>query len=356
MSQMQTTPESPAEATQQPSSPPPPSAPPAPEPAPVVAPTPPGRVRRFFGFFWCGHAVAAARAEISAKSRARVKLEQHAQAAAELGDRTLRPVDPLRAGSGDLLASLLYAESVRATLAALGSSLDRFDSEPELRAELERLLPERVEWPRLRQLVEQSSRLDELGSEPTVQSREARALAAVAHALIARARAPERSAHRALVQRFVLFGSSVLVFSLLVIFGIQLGIRMSLGPDLSVGKAWRASSSYAGFSPATGECDGRKTKIFFHTAEEVQPWVEYDLASPTTIRRVDVRNRTDCCPDRAFPLALEVSRDGQQWQELARRDTQSYKWTIKLAPTEARYVRLKALKRTFLHLEAIEIR
>ena len=56
------------------------------------------------------------------------------------------------------------------------------------------------------------------------------------------------------------------------------------------------------------------------------------------------------------PNAIEGSLDGEEWQELGRRKEPFSKWTLEFSPTSVRYVRVKALKRTFLHLESLEVR
>ena len=82
---------------------------------------------------------------------------------------------------------------------------------------------------------------------------------------------------------------------------------------------------------------------------EPMRWSREQLSTKSTQRR-------DCCRDRAFPLAIEGSLDREKWQELGRQTEPFSKWTLELQPTEVRYVRAKALKRTVLHLEGFEVR
>jgi hypothetical protein len=126
-------------------------------------------------------------------------------------------------------------------------------------------------------------------------------------------------------------------------------------PDLAAKKPWRASSKYAECHPERFDCGGAKTGIFFHTNLENGPWVEIDLLAPTTFSSVSVRNRTDCCQERAVPLILEASDDRTTWRELARHETVFSKWTPKFASTTARYVRLRVPRQSFLHLDAFNI-
>ena len=98
-----------------------------------------------------------------------------------------------------------------------------------------------------------------------------------------------------------------------------------------------------------------RTSIFFHTREEEQPWVEMDLDAPTKFSSVSVRNRTDSLQERAVPLVLEVSDDRQSWRQLAQRQDFFNVWTPSFDAVSARYVRLRATRKTFLHLEAVQV-
>jgi hypothetical protein len=313
-------------------------------------------VGRFFGWFWQRDTIRESQKQVAAKSHRRTKLEQYAMTSAEAGDRALHPVTPLRSGSGEVVSALLHKESIRATLLALGSSVGGLAEDEALRAEVTRALPQSVSFERLCELVIERSNIDEVEGNLRVRSAEAEALAGAARALLEVARTPERRLQQAFARRFLRTSVTVLLLVLAVILGAEAGARVARGPNLAEGKPWRASSTYRGFSAEAGICDGNKTRIFFHTNREQEPWVELDLGEPTLIERVDVRNRRDCCRDRSFPLAIEGSLDGQDWQELGRQTEPFSKWTLEFGPTKARYVRAKALKRTFLHLESVEVR
>ena len=313
-------------------------------------------VGRFFGWFWQQDTIRESQKQVAAKSHRRTKLEQYAMTSAEAGDRALHPVTPLRSGSGEVVSALLHKESIRATLLALGSSVGGLAEDEALRAEVTRALPQSVSFERLCELVIERSNIDEVEGNLRVRSAEAEALAGAARALLEVARTPERRLQQAFARRFLRTSVTVLLLVLAVILGAEAGARVARGPNLAEGKPWRASSTYRGFSAEAGICDGNKTRIFFHTNREQEPWVELDLGEPTLIERVDVRNRRDCCRDRSFPLAIEGSLDGQDWQELGRHTEPFSKWTLEFGPTKARYVRAKALKRTFLHLESVEVR
>jgi hypothetical protein len=313
-------------------------------------------MRRFFEWFSQAETIRTSQERVAAKSDHRAKLEQHARIAAEAGDALLHPVAPLRSGSGKAVSSLLHKESISTTLLALGRAPNDLVEDDALRSEVTRALPASVSFERLSELVAAPPQIDAVETKIGIRSEEAEALAGAAHALLDVALAPEHQLQRALTRRLLRISVTALLLALATVVVVEAVISIAIGPNLASGKPWRASSAYAGFSPEAGMCDGRKTRIFFHTNREQDPWVELDLGEPTLIHRVDVRNRRDCCRDRSFPLMIEGSLDGQTWHELGRQTQPFTKWTLEFEPTRARYVRAKALKRTFLHLESFEVR
>jgi hypothetical protein len=126
--------------------------------------------------------------------------------------------------------------------------------------------------------------------------------------------------------------------------------------DLARGKTWRASSELVNCRPiAKGGCAGRPS-IFFHTKEEQNPWIEYDLGVPTKLSRVIVENATDGLRERAIPLVVEISDNQKDWSEVARITRTFESWTPSFPEVSARYVRFRAARVTYLHLSQIEIR
>lgn len=121
--------------------------------------------------------------------------------------------------------------------------------------------------------------------------------------------------------------------------------------DLAAGKPWSVSSRLP--ECPLGEsrlCGGVRLNILFHTAEEPSPWFEIDLGAPTTFSHVFLRNRDDCCEDRAVPLVVEVSDDRRGWQQVARQADVFDDVLISFPPTTARYVRLRVNRSSALHL------
>jgi len=95
--------------------------------------------------------------------------------------------------------------------------------------------------------------------------------------------------------------------------------------------------------------------FFFHTQEQNQPWMEIDLGAVQRISSVKIKNRQDCCAERAVPLVLEVSKDGQKWNQLARKNEVFGTWHAKFAPVETRWVRLRVARKSMLHLQSVDI-
>ncbi len=126
--------------------------------------------------------------------------------------------------------------------------------------------------------------------------------------------------------------------------------------DLAEGKPWTTSSMIADCKPSLHECGGVVSEIFFHTNTEDSPWIRYDLGASTQVSEVFVRNRSDFGLDRAVPLVVELSDDGESFREVARRKDVFDEWTAQFKGQRARYVRLLVPRRTALHLEKVEIR
>jgi hypothetical protein len=106
-------------------------------------------------------------------------------------------------------------------------------------------------------------------------------------------------------------------------------------------------------SPAQ-QC-AQSPNFFFHTTEEANPWLEFDLGATRSISRVRIENRRDCCSDRAVPLTVEVSTDGKNWKTVARQAEDFTSWSVSFGSVEARWVRLQTHRQTYLHLAEVRI-
>ncbi len=316
--------------------------------------------RGFFEWFWRGKSLRLARAfRMRLPLLEQTRLQQ-ALRALELAERAHDPVEPLRAGSSLALSISLYREAAYFALLAQSESFNGSDlaalfatlpddllefaagGSEELRA-VKLALVERT-------FVETANLPDETLPGDAAIARD------FVRALVRRKLLPEARVGSLLLQRGVRsFGLALLTLALTV-GAVTLVQRLTTKPDLAAAKPWRASSSLDTCRPQEHYCASARTDIFFCTVEESNPWVEIDLGKPSAFSRLEVTNRSDCCPDRAAPLAIEVSLDQKTWREVARRTDTFSVWTAKFKQQNARYVRLRALRRTILHLEKIAVR
>ena len=158
---------------------------------------------------------------------------------------------------------------------------------------------------------------------------------------------PARAIECLQVQRWTRL-AAVAVIVLAAAFGLRYALR---GPNLVRARVFKTST-------ALPECTApnKCVDVFFHTQAQNEPWIDFDLGGVKTISRVDVRNRTDCCSDRAVPLIVEVSQDDKTWVQVARRDTDFSEWSATFPKQKARHVRLRVPRTTTLHLEDVSVR
>jgi len=332
----------------------------APIPPESLDPPGPGAPPRgVLEWFWRGKSLRQVRNYRESLSTVEQARLARAQVALELADRARDPIDPLRSGSSLALSISLYREAAYwallcqdesfsgQTLAELFQSLPRALFEDAIGAhklpDLELALVGRTFVETAALAAEQLPIDASLAHE-------------FVHRLLARKLQPATRTGRLLLQRAVRT-LGLLALLLIAVWGGSAAVhRATQKPDLAAGKPWRASSSLDTCKPAEHMCTSTRTDIFFHTVEEVEPWVEFDLGRPTTFSVVEVTNRSDCCTDRAVPLAIEVSSDQKTWREVSRRSDTFNEWRAKFKPQTARYVRLRSLRRTLLHLEKVAVR
>jgi hypothetical protein len=182
----------------------------------------------------------------------------------------------------------------------------------------------------------------------------ARRLAAFATNVATALEEPQHRADKLVRQRFVRVGGTLLLlFTIVVAFATDLGVSFR---DLADGKSFRASSGLGnGGCKSPAQSCPESPFFFFHTVDEDKPWIEIDLGKVTEFSELIVKNRSDCCADRAVPLIAEVSAKRSRWKTVARIDTTFDEWNPSFAPVEARYVRLKATRKTLLHLERVRV-
>jgi hypothetical protein len=150
--------------------------------------------------------------------------------------------------------------------------------------------------------------------------------------------------------------------ALLVLVGLSVCVKLQVLLDaldvgnVSRGKPWVASSTYEKSTPLSGTLGDFTAQFFFHTEYESSPWLEVDLGAPTPVRRVIAVNRKDCCSLRAVPLAIETSLDHQTWKRAALRRSDFSVWRQGIRVGPVRWVRLRVLRESNFHLEALTIR
>jgi hypothetical protein len=142
--------------------------------------------------------------------------------------------------------------------------------------------------------------------------------------------------------------AAALASSLLLLAMVLGALRAWLSRDLARTSPFTTSSSV--YDCKQGECGD----AFFHTREEDSPWIEYDLGRARAVHRVELKNRWDCCYERAVPLVVETSLDRKSWAVAARTDQAFLVWSADFAQ-QARYLRLRVDGHSSLHLQSVSI-
>jgi hypothetical protein len=307
-------------------------------------------------WFWRSNALKDAKSASTLSAPHRERLRR-ARLAAEFAGRMIDPAEPWYDGSALPLAISLYREAAYWVLLARTNSAES-PTLRELLAETE--FPAADLTPAEIALVK-----DALGEKTFVQTadeasdvlrRQAVACRTFVQALVRSELAAERRVTRVLFERVLRVGIVVVALAAAAIAinsAVQRAIR---GPDLAAGKPWRASSKAYDCKPAEMECGGVHTAIFVHTVEQDNPWVEIDLGAPKKFARVEVVNRDDCCSERAVPLVIETSNDGQEYREVARTTEPFDEWDPTFQAVTARYVRARVDRKSLLHLVRLGVR
>jgi len=339
-------------------------------------PKPDSAVKRVREWFWRGAALRETQQSFPEPSARAFALAQRARSSADLalnsadlarsaeGTRSaLTPSDPLET-LAEASTCELYRESVYWALCSLsarsddgaGTSYsdaiwDTLDEQLLLRAaKSEQRVPE------LRRSLRDGSFVYFAELPAAEQSALSQELAKLSSAMLEVLDRRTRAVQGVLLQRAARLGLLVLLVLLVGAGFIWERKTRELRNDLAQGKPWRASSKYQdlGCTSPEQECPNNPP-VFFCTLEEKEPWIEFDLGSAKEISAVQVDNRADCCSERAVPLIVEVSENHKRWRTVGRRDTDFTTWRADFQPVKARWVRLKAQRVTFLHLQRVRI-
>ncbi|HYO96953.1 MAG TPA: discoidin domain-containing protein [Polyangiaceae bacterium] len=181
-------------------------------------------------------------------------------------------------------------------------------------------------------------------------------LRASAEQLRRRSEAARAEIDRVWHERLFRPGGALVVLLLLAALAVFQAARAREGRELLRQARWEASSVGEGLgcqSPAQ-QCE-TSPEFFVHTQDEAEPWVRFDLGTPRTFSELEVRNRADCCTERAVPLIFEVSDNQQSWREVLRREDDFSLWKASFPKVTARFVRLRVGRTTNLHLKAVRL-
>ena len=304
-------------------------------------------------FLFRSAALREARAEAVGPDDSRGRSLQQARLIAEVARRTVTPVEALPGGSRASVLIGLYRDAAYWAMAAglpLGTPPPA-DLEALWAAYTPEQLPHAVRDPAnlaalKRILIDRKTP----AAEVEATEEEAGRARAFVDALLWDLDALQRRIDRLQAQRWLRVTLAAVVLIALVV-----GLRaLTTGANLAEGKGFRTSSVWSGW--AACQADGSCSDVIFHTDDQSNPWVEYDLGSPKKVKRVEVKNREECCKDRAVPLVVEVSNDRNNWTEVARRDTEFSTWTAKFSAKTVRYVRLRVPRTTTFHLREVVVR
>jgi F5/8 type C domain len=136
-------------------------------------------------------------------------------------------------------------------------------------------------------------------------------------------------------------------------------LEATFWPDLAHGKPVTSSSVMPGSPDGHDLVDGTiGTSFALATNNEESPWIQVDLLRVYRLTAVDVYNRVDGWFDDCLPLVLQTSVDGVTWDDVGRRDTTFIydpPWIVHVDHKPARFVRVHALRRTYLALSRIAV-
>jgi hypothetical protein len=305
---------------------------------------------RVFEFFWRGDALKRRRDEVDRTSERAFLLAQRARATADAADLALsaRPQEPL----SEAIACELYRQSAFWAACALADG-QRHSLGRRYDAAVWALLDETTRCA-LGGLLEAS--FVDFVELPADEQNEARvSLQTLARTLLSKFGDLHtvRAIHQQRLRRLLALASA-LVCAGLVGLGVE-QLRED-SRELASGKSWHASSNYGGGCQSPQQdCKGN-SGYFFHTMpNDENPSIEFDLVTTQPITRVEVENRKDCCFERASPLVVEVSVDHRTWTQAARHDGEFANWRATFPPIPTRWLRLRVLRTTALHLNRVRV-
>ena len=138
-------------------------------------------------------------------------------------------------------------------------------------------------------------------------------------------------------------------------------VRAGEHAEVGVGARWVASS-HVRKARRTGVLPHRgfffsPPPYFFHTREDDEPWLSIDLGKAQTVTAVELRNRLDCCRDRALGVSVELGKNAQSMFSVAKYSAPEpfRTWRVAVLPTVARFVRIVGTPHQSLHLSDVQV-
>lgn len=324
-------------------------------------------MNRVLDWFWLMSAERAVRAPDSGPSARVLELSAHASLAFEAAQRTVRPTEPFGVDGADALACELFREAIHAALVA---HVERGATSPEAAVPDLAALLERADATLLARIPGAEAELTALRSElatgsflafaalPKAEQKKLALRLEVLGELLLAPLAGLRQGLERIWARRVLH-----VCALLALFGGAAYGAHAYGDwreqkgDLAPRATWVASSDFGvgGCRSPKQHCEAGEN-YFFHTAQDADPAITFDLGKVHRISGVEIGNRLDCCQDRASPLVIDVSTDGATWKEVGRRTGSFTTWRAPFSAVRARYVRIHVpVPSGVLHLSRVRI-
>lgn len=305
-------------------------------------------------------------------SQRTLDLVGRARLAGQVADRTLWPADPLSGGRGEAIACGLYREAVywallaqrergaegaQASHSATGTSselLALWDASDS--ALLSRAAGGAAAAQSLRAELAARSFVEFAELAPGQQRELAQRSSAFCKSLLQPFDAWEIQLERAWTVRLIRFVSAVVALALCVVLVREWRLWHDRRQDLAPHATWTTSSTYpeGGCKSPEQHCAG-SPNYFFHTLNEQEPWIVFDLGELKTLSAVWVENRVDCCHERAVPLVVSVSVDNKNWKQVARSDSPFETWSERFTRVPARWVKLSGPQQIPLHLAGVRL-
>jgi hypothetical protein len=331
-------------------------------------------VSRLADWFWLRAAERKVRAEAGTVSPRALELAGRAALASEAAARTERPPEPFAQTGSEAVASELYRQSIHWSLlahAALNRAREDGESETN-EAEATPSLASVLEGTDKALLVRAASGEKELAEltrdlggsyveyaalDANAQRRLVERLERAAAALFEPLGTVQRRLERIWVRRVLH------VLAVLVVLGgaayvlQQVSYLNRRSHDLAERASYTTSSRYpqGGCESPKQTCVGGEN-YFFHTGQEGDPWIVFDLGKVRHVSGIEIDNRLDCCSERAVPLAVAVSTDKKNWREVARKTSEFANWRQSFDTERARYVKIHIpLPSAILHLSRVRI-